>query len=87
VTIWLIELRHTALTLSAAPATASSTTAGHSEPTSPTPAIAAPHTTTAQMTIIPSRRAPSSQPVVSAATVAPAETAAYISPVPSAPAP
>ena len=31
VTIWLIELRHTALTLSAAPAIASSTAAGHSE--------------------------------------------------------
>ena len=76
VTIWLIELRQTALTLSAAPATASSTAAGHSEPTTPTSAIAAPHTTTAQMTIIPRRRACSIQPVVSAAMVAPAETAA-----------
>jgi hypothetical protein len=76
VTIWLIELRHTALTLSAAPAIASSTAAGHSEPTMPTPAMAVPHTTTAQMTITPSFRACSIQPVVRAATVAPADTAA-----------
>ena len=76
VTIWLIELRQTALTLSAAPATASSTAAGHSEPTTPTSAIAAPHATTAQITMIPRRRACSIQPVVSAAMVAPADTAA-----------
>ena len=40
---------------------------------------------TAQMTIRPSRRACASQPVVSAATVAPAATEAYNKPVPPAP--
>ena len=68
--------RQTALTLSAAPATASSTAAGHSAGISPASAIAAPQITTAQMMISPSRRACASQPVVSAATVAPTETAA-----------
>ena len=76
VTVWLIVLRHTALTLSAAPATASATTAGQSELTRPAAAIARPQTTTATITIRPSRRAWPSQPVVSAATVAPADTAA-----------
>src|SRR3954449_7543040 len=76
VTVWLIVERQTALTLSAAPATARSAAAIHSEPASPASAIAAPHATTAQTTIRPRRRALPSQPVVSAATVAPAETAA-----------
>ena len=86
VTSWLMAERQTALTLSAAPATASSAAAAHSDPASPASAIAAPQTATAQITIRPSRRAWASQPVVSAATVAPAETAAYSRPVPSAPA-
>ena len=76
VTVWLIVLRQTAETLSAAPATNSSTAAGHSDETRPAPAIASPHTVTAQIVTSPSRRACSSQPVVSAAKVAPAETAA-----------
>ena len=49
-------------------------------------AIAAPHTTTATITIRPSRRTRGSQPAVSAAMAAPAETAANIAPVPLAPA-
>ena len=48
--------------------------------------MAMPHTATEAMTIRPSRRARGSQPVVSAATVAPAETAAKRNPVPLAPA-
>src|SRR4051794_26186353 len=87
VTLWLIAERHTALTLSAAPAAASSAAANHSEPARPASAMAAPHTLTAQIVIRPRRRACASQPVVSAATVAPAATAAYSRPVPSAPAP
>ena len=86
VTVWLIVERHTALTLSAAPAIASSTAASASEPARPASAIAAPHTATAHSTMRPRRRACSSQPVVSAATVAPADTAANSRPVPSAPA-
>src|SRR5687768_4437707 len=73
VTIWLITERQTALTLSAAPATASSAAAAHSDPTNATAAIAAPHTQTATIVTIPSRRTWSSQRVVSAATTAPAE--------------
>ena len=76
VTVWLIVERQTALTLSAAPATASSAAATHSDPASPARAIAAPQATTAHTTIRPSRRALPSHPVVRAATVAPAETAA-----------
>src|SRR3954462_11353334 len=87
VTIWLITERHTALTLSAAPATASSTQAGHRLGIAPARAIAPPHTITAPMTISPSRRAWSIQRVVSAAMVAPADTDANIRPVPLAPAP
>ena len=86
VTVWLIVERHTALTESAAPASASSAAATHSEPARPASAIAAPQATTAQITISPSRRACASHPVISAATVAPAETAAYSTPVPAAPA-
>ena len=74
VTVWLIVERQTALTESAAPATASSPAAIHSDGTSPAAAIARPHTQTAPMTIRPRRFACSSQPVVSAATVAPADT-------------
>src|SRR4051794_11544258 len=87
VTVWLITDRQTALTLSAAPATASSAAAGHRVDTSPAAAIAAPQTTTAPMTISPSRRTCPGQRVVSAAPVAPAETAAKSRPVPEAPAP
>ena len=76
VTVWLIVDRQTALTLSAAPATASRAAAVHRPPTRPAAAIAAPQTSTAKITIRPRRRACSSQPVVSAATVAPAATAA-----------
>ena len=76
VTVWLIVERHTALTLSAAPAIASSAAAGHNEDTSPASAIAAPHASTAKMVMRPRRRACASHPVVSAATVAPADTAA-----------
>ncbi len=86
VTIWLMVERQTALTESAAPAIASSAAAAHSEAIVPATATAAPHTSTAQMTIIPSRRACLIQPVSSAATVAPADTAAYSTPVPAAPA-
>ena len=78
--------RQTALTLSAAPASASSAAAGHSEPARPAAAIAKPQTTTAAITTSPSLRTRSIQPVVSAATVAPAETEANNSPVPAAPA-
>ena len=74
-TVWLIVLRQTALTLSAAPATAnSSAAASKSERPGPRPRSRAPHTSTAPIMIRPSQRACSSQPVVSAATVAPAET-------------
>ena len=52
----------------------------------PAAAIARPQTMTAPITIRPSQRACSTQPVVSAATVAPAETLAYSRPVPLAPA-
>ncbi len=52
----------------------------------PAAAIARPHTITAPITIRPSHRACSTQPVVSAAIVAPAETLAYNRPVPLAPA-
>src|ERR1041385_4812720 len=44
---WLMTERQTALTLSAAPATARSAAAGHSEDTTPAPAIARPQTHTA----------------------------------------
>src|SRR3954469_12578277 len=54
VTVWLIVDRQTALTLSAAPATASSPAATHSDPPSPAAVIARPHTITAQITISPS---------------------------------
>ncbi len=74
VTVWLIVERQTALTESAAPATASSPAAIHREGTRPAAAIARPHTHTETITIRPSRFACSSQPVVSAAMVAPAET-------------
>src|SRR5438093_7162255 len=74
VTVWLITERQTALTLSAAPATASSVAAAHRLDTSPAAATATPHTTTAPMTITPRRRTCSSQRVVRAATVAPADT-------------
>src|ERR1700748_3760108 len=87
VTVWLMVVRHTALTESAAPATASRAAAGHSDPMSPASATAAPQTATAQMTITPSRRAWLIQPVNSAVTVAPAETEAYSTPVPAAAAP
>ena len=55
VTDWLIVVRHTALTESAAPATANSAAATHSELASPARATAAPHTTTAQITTRPGR--------------------------------
>src|SRR3954471_19090409 len=58
--------RHTALTLSAAPATANRMQAGTIELMSPAPAIPSPHTATDASTIRPSQRACSSQPVVSA---------------------
>ena len=87
VTVWLITDRQTALTLSAAPATASRAAAGHRLETSPAAATDCPQTITAPMTISPSRRTCSSHRVVSAATVAPAETAANSRPVPDAPAP
>src|SRR3954467_6984564 len=74
VTVWLMIERHTALTLSAAPATASSAAAGHRLGISPAAAMARPQTTTAPMTMRPSQRACSTQPVVSAAIVAPADT-------------
>lgn len=76
VTVWLMMERQTALTESAAPATASSAAAAASEATRPASAMAAPHTSTAAMTMRPSQRACWTQPVVSAATVAPADTAA-----------
>src|ERR1700733_6140825 len=85
VTVWLIVERHTALTLSAAPASANRAIAAHSERTSPANAIATPHASTAQITIRPRRRTCVSQPVLSAASVAPAETAANKAPVPAAP--
>src|SRR4051812_48218259 len=78
--------RQTALTLSAAPATANRMHAGTIEVISPAAAMAMPHTATDPSTIRPSQRACSSQPVVSAATVAPAETDASRKPVPLAPA-
>src|SRR3954464_3543647 len=81
VTLWLIVARHTALTESAAPATASSTAASHSDPARPASAIAAPHTDTAHNVMRPRRRACAIQPVVRAATVAPAATEAYSRPV------
>lgn len=87
VTVWLMTERHTALTLSAAPATASSAAAGHSDPANPAAASATPQTQTAAIVTRPRRRAESSQPVVSAATAAPAPTDANSSPVPAAPAP
>ncbi len=85
VTVWLIVERQTALTLSAAPASASRAMAAHRLVTSPVSAIATPQPSTAQTTTRPRRRARLSQPVVSAATVAPAETAANRAPVPAAP--
>src|SRR6185503_18579822 len=87
VIVWLIVVRQTALTLSAAPAIVKRTIAGHRVVKRPAIAIAVPHTATATITIRPRRRTCSIQPAVSAATVAPAETAAYSSPVPVAPAP
>src|SRR5215831_2658520 len=86
VTVWLIVVRDTALTLSAAPAIARNTHAGASDVISPAAAIASPQTITAPITIRPSRRAWLSQPAVSAATVAPIDTDAYSAPVPAAPA-
>src|SRR3954453_4745932 len=86
VTVWLMIERQTALTLSAAPAIASRTAAGQIDGMNPAPAIARPQTVTAPITIRPSQRACSTQPVVSAAIVAPALTDAYSSPVPLAPA-
>src|SRR4051812_35697992 len=56
--------RHTALTLSAAPAIAKRTSAGQSVLIRPAPAIATPQTATLASTIRPSHRARSSQPVV-----------------------
>src|SRR3954447_18397863 len=67
--------RHTALTLSAAPATANRIAAGTIELIAPAAAMARPHTATDASTMRPSHRACSSQPVVRAAIVAPAETA------------
>src|SRR3954451_5471083 len=55
VTVWLITERQTALTLSAAPATASRAAADHRLDTTPTSAIAAPQASTAPMTMSPSR--------------------------------
>ena len=86
VTVWLMIERQTALTLSAAPATASSAAAGQMLGMKPAAAIARPQTSTAPITIRPSHLACSTQPVVSAATTAPAETLAYSRPVPLAPA-
>src|SRR5256714_15003470 len=78
-------LRHTALTLSAAPATANRIAAGTIELTAPAAAIARPQMATAPSTTRPSQRAFSSQPVGRAATVAPADTDANRNPVPPAP--
>ena len=86
VTVWLIVVRHTALMESAAPATASSAAAIHSEDASPANVIATAHAITAQITTNPSLRVCDSQPVVIAATVAPSDTAEYRTPVPVAPA-
>src|SRR3954469_16683544 len=57
VTVWLIVERQTALTLSAAPATASSTHAIARDVVRPAAAIASPHTITAPITTRPSQRA------------------------------
>ena len=73
VTVWLIVERQTALTLSAAPAIAEQRRR-RPQRAAPAPASAiasAPHDHARQIMISPSRRACSSQPVVSAATVAP----------------
>src|SRR5256885_4005286 len=78
-------LRHTALTLSAAPATANRIAAGTIELTAPAAAIARPQTATAPSTTRPCQRAFSSTPVVSAANEAPSETDAHRNPVPLAP--
>ena len=86
VTVWLIVIRQTALTLSAAPASANSARAGRSEVTRPAAAMAAPQAATAKITIRPSRRAFSSHPDPRTASVAPAETEAKRKPVPVAPA-
>jgi len=50
---WMIVLRNTADTTSAQPATASSRSASGRSRTTPKPAIAAPHTITAQITANP----------------------------------
>src|SRR5262249_38565834 len=85
-TDWEMVVRHTALTLSAAPATQKSRAAAQMLVMSPPAAIARPQTATAPRTILPRNRAVVSQPVVSAATVAPSETAAVRRPGPVAPA-
>src|SRR5581483_3875944 len=79
-------VRHTALTLSAKPASASRAIAGPIARTRPAAAIAAPQTMTAPITIRPSRWAWLIHPELSTARVAPAATAAYRAPVPEAPA-
>src|SRR5450631_2179861 len=71
VRVWVMVDRQTALTLSAAPASANSTAAGQSAVMNPAAAIANPQTATAASTIRPRRRALAIQPVVRAATVAP----------------
>src|SRR5437660_7607513 len=86
VTVWLMVERQTADTESAAPATPSNATAGHSDRITPASDTAAPQTATAQITTSPSRRAWLIHPVSRAATVAPAGTAAYSAPAPAAPA-
>src|SRR4051794_37710705 len=78
--------RQTALTESAAPATANASAASQIELNTPAIATPPPQTATAPSVIRPSQRACSSQPVVSAATVAPTATAAFSRPVPAAPA-
>ena len=68
--------RQTALTLSAAPAIVSAAIATHRLEVRPRTTMPNPQTSTAKTTIRPSRLAVPSQPVVNAATTAPADTAA-----------
>src|SRR3954447_26944631 len=77
--------RQTALTLSAAPATANRSAPGQIHLLKPPATTGSPHTPPLGSRRPPSHRACSSQPVVSAATVAPAATDARSNPVPCAP--
>ena len=76
VAVCRIVLRNTALTMSAAPATASSTTPSHSIRAKPNPVIASPHTTIATSTASPCRCTRPSQPPNVAPSSAPTAMAA-----------